>query len=98
MLWHILSIVYTIVKKWYAEFKCGRASNDDAERSGRPNKSVTKENIKKVHRIVLHDRKIKVNEIADMVQISTDRVRHILYEHLGMKKLIARWVTEFSNN
>ena len=76
---------YTTVKKWCGEFKGGRASTDDAECLGRTNEAVTEENIKKVHRIVLDDRKIKVGEIADMVRISTRRVSHILHEHLGIK-------------
>lgn len=83
---------YSTVKKWYAEFKQGRTSTDDAKRSGRPNEAVTDENVKKVHRIVLDDRNVKVREIADIVKISTERVRHILHENLGMKKLSARWV------
>ena len=66
-----------------------------AERSGCPNEAVIKENIKKVHRIVLYDLKIKVSEITDMVQISTERVRYILHEHLGMKNLSSRWVPLF---
>ena len=52
----------------------GRTSTDDAERSGRPNEVFTEENIIKVHRIVLDNRKIKVSEIAEMIKISTDRV------------------------
>ena len=50
---------------------------------------------KKIHRIVLDDRKVKVREIADIVKISTERVRNILHEHLHMKKLCARWVPRF---
>ena len=80
------------VKRWYAEFKRGRTCTDDAERPGRPNEVVNDENIKKVHRIVLNDRKVKVSEIAETLKISTERVRHILHECLDMKKLSARWV------
>ena len=36
-----------MVEKWIAEFKCGRTSTNDAERSGRPNEAVIPENIKK---------------------------------------------------
>ena len=44
----ISSPSYTAVKEWYFEFKRGRTSADDAEHSGRPNKEVTEENIRKV--------------------------------------------------
>jgi|SRR5687768_3191449 len=83
---------YSTVKKWHADFKRGNTSTDDAPRSGRPNEAVTEENIRKIHRIVLNDRKVKVSEIADTLHISTERVRNILHEYLDMKKLSARWV------
>lgn len=85
----------TTICRWFSEFKSGRTNTEDAERSGRPIEATTPENIKKVHRIVLDDRKVKVREIADIVKISTERVRHILHEHLNMKKLCARWVPRF---
>lgn len=93
--YNISSPSYTTVKKWYAEFKRGCTSTNDAKRPGRPNEAVTDENIKKVHRIVLNDRKVKVREIADILKISTERVRYILHEYLDMKKLSARWVPRF---
>ena len=37
----------TTVKRWYADFKCGRTDTKDAERSGRPNSAVVLENSKK---------------------------------------------------
>ena len=43
---------------WYAEFKRGRTNTDDAERSCRPKSAVDPENITKVHKIVLGDRKL----------------------------------------
>lgn len=77
---------------WFSEFKRGRTSTSDAERSGRLNEAVTPENIKKVHKIVLADRKLKVHEIANIVKISDGSVATILHEYLGMRKLCAKWV------
>src|SRR5438034_4852657 len=48
-----------MVEKWFADFKRGRTNTDDAERSGRPNSVVVPENIKKIHKMVLADRKLK---------------------------------------
>lgn len=82
----------TTVCRWFADFKRGRTDTSDAERSGRPNEAVTPENIKKIHKIVLADRKLKLREIADAVKISEGSVFTILHEHLGMRKLCAKWV------
>ena len=82
----------TTVKRWYADFKRGRTDTNDAERSGRPNSAVVPENIKKVHKIVLADRKLKLREIAEELKISEGSVFTILHEHLSMRKLCSKWV------
>lgn len=81
-----------MVHKWFTEFRCGRTSTKDAERPGRPNDVTTEEMVNKIHDIVLDDRRVKVREIAEIVAISNDTVIRILHDHLGMKKLSARWV------
>ena len=35
---------------------------------------------------------MKIREIADIVDISTERIENILHEKLGIRKLLARWV------
>ncbi|GFX22224.1 HTH_48 domain-containing protein [Trichonephila clavipes] len=59
----------TTVKFWAAEFKRGRKSLGDVERSGRPSTATTDENIAKVHQMVLDDRRIKVKEIAEVMNM-----------------------------
>jgi len=80
------------VIEWYSEFKRGRTSTEDAERSGRPKSAVVPENIKKVHKLVLKDRKMKLREIADTLTISEGSVFTILHENLRMRKLFSKWV------
>ena len=46
----------------------------------------------KIHNIITQNRRLKVREIADMVNISTERVDNILSKELGLSKLSARWV------
>ncbi|KAG5312911.1 SETMR methyltransferase, partial [Acromyrmex insinuator] len=70
------------VKYWFREFCGGRNSTTDEVRSGRPSDAVTEENVKKIHEMVLADRKVKVRELADATKISTERTRHILGEIL----------------
>ncbi|GFY05155.1 histone-lysine N-methyltransferase SETMAR [Trichonephila clavipes] len=83
---------FTTVKFWAAEFKRGCKSLGDVESSGRPNTATTDENIAKVHQMLLDDRRIKMREIAEVMNMSKERVCHILNQHLGMRKLSARWV------
>ena len=52
------------VEKWFAKFKPGEMSIEEDARSGRPKEAATDENIKKVHTIILNDRKVKLIEIA----------------------------------
>ncbi|XP_025263254.1 histone-lysine N-methyltransferase SETMAR-like [Camponotus floridanus] len=83
---------FSTVKKWAAEFKRGRSSIFDDERSGRPKTATNEEIIQKIHDSVLNDRRIKMRELSHIANISIDRVHNILHEHLHMKKLSARWV------
>ena len=59
----------TMVKRWYVDFKRSCADTNDAERSGHPNAAVVQENTKKLHKLVLVDRKLKLWEIADELKI-----------------------------
>lgn len=83
---------YSTTKKWAAEFKRGRLSIEDDPRSGRPQSAVTEENIKKVHKKVLENRRLKVSDVAEDLDISVGSIYEILTTHLHMKKLSARWV------
>ena len=80
------------VEKCYADFKLGLTNTDDAERSDPSNSSVVPENIKKVHKMVLADRKLKLREITDTLKISEGSVLIILHEHLRMRMLCSKWV------
>ena len=59
---------------WHSEFKRVRTNTDDAERFDRPKSAVLPENITKVHKIILGDRKSKLREIADTLKISEGSV------------------------
>ncbi|KAF7277766.1 hypothetical protein GWI33_009187 [Rhynchophorus ferrugineus] len=80
----------SIIKDWYAKFRRDEISTEDGERSGRRKEVVTDENIKKSHKMILNDRKLKLNEIADTLKISTERVHHIIREYLDMRKLCVK--------
>ena len=72
--------------------KCTSKSTRDAERPGRPKEETTQDMIDKVYDIVLADRRLKLREISEALNISVGRTWNILHEYLGMRKLSARWV------
>ncbi|GFX14080.1 hypothetical protein TNCV_612851 [Trichonephila clavipes] len=78
----------TMIKRWYAAFKCGHKDTNNDEASGRPNSAVS-ENIKRVHKIILANRKLKLREVAKDSRISKSSVFTILHDHLSMRK---QWV------
>ncbi|KAF7272296.1 hypothetical protein GWI33_014920 [Rhynchophorus ferrugineus] len=80
------------IKDWYAKFRLGEMNTEDGERSGHPKEVAAEENIKKIHKMILIERKLKLNEIADTIKISTERVHHIIHEYVGMRMLCAKWV------
>jgi transposase len=76
----ILLLRFSTIKKWAAEFKCGRTSLEGDPREGRPKSETTPEIIEQVHDMVLDDRRIKVHEIAETTGISEECVEYILRE------------------
>ena len=58
---------YTTVKRWAAHLKMGKESLDDDDRCGRPTTAKTEENITHVHRVVMDDRRLTVNQIVNAV-------------------------------
>ncbi|GFX89241.1 putative DD34D transposase [Trichonephila clavipes] len=80
------------VEKRFAKFKRGEMSTEDDARSGHPKEAVTDENIKKVHKIIFDNHKVKLIEIAETLKISKERVGHIVNEYLDMRKLCSKWV------
>ena len=76
---------YAQVKFWVEEFKRGRTS-------GHPLDATNEELCKKVQDLVYSDRRIQVEEIAQALGISHGSISTILHDHLGMRKLTARWV------
>ncbi|UYV80494.1 hypothetical protein LAZ67_19000324 [Cordylochernes scorpioides] len=79
-------------KKWVAAFKLRRISTEDEHGPGRPVESVTQENIDKIHDLVMLDRRMTVRQIGETLGIPKTTVDRIMREHLGLRKISARWV------
>ena len=84
------TLLETMDKRWYADFKCSCTDTNDAECSGCPNSAVVPENTEKLH--VLTNHKLKLRDIAKELKISEGSVFTILHEHLFMRKLCSKCV------
>ena len=81
----------TQVQLWYNLFKDGREDINNDARPGRPSMSITNENLETVKKIILHNRRITVREVAGHVGISfgscqaifTDIIYYIRRETCG---------------
>ena len=76
--------LFTTIKYWVAEFKRSHTSCKEQHRSGRPNEVTTAEMVRKIHKMVWDDRRLKVRELVDMVGILKSSVHRILTENLDM--------------
>jgi hypothetical protein len=75
------------VEKWFAKLKLDEMCIEGDARSRRPKEAVSDKNIKKVHKIILSDRKVKLIEVTETLKISKERVEHIVHEYLDMQKM-----------
>ena len=77
---------YTTVKNWMAQFKRGDFSTCVAPHPGRPKTVITQEIIDEIHELILEDRRISAESIAEQLGIARERVRAIIHEDLDMRK------------
>jgi len=77
--------------QWFSQFKAGRTSIDDDERSGRPVSSSTPEMIARVRQIIREDRRT-IDEVSMLVGISHGTCHKILTEDLKMRLVASQFV------
>ncbi|XP_060845908.1 protein GVQW3-like [Rhopalosiphum padi] len=87
----------TSVYEWYKRFQDGREDVEDDERFGRPSMSIIDENVKKVGKMVMNDRRIRIREVADEVGISIGSCHNIFSNVLGMKRVAAKFIPKLLN-
>lgn len=80
------------VYDWVNKFKGGRETVENESHNRRPRTSLTNENICAVRELLENDRRLTIDEIASEVGISHGSVHSIVTEHLGFRKICARWV------
>lgn len=86
-------IDHTTVGRWCKMFKGGQGSLVYEIRSGRPVSSST---CSIVHEIdnVIQNRQTPLNELKERWNISYGSACDIVYEKLGCRKVVSRWVTK----
>ncbi|XP_060577432.1 protein GVQW3-like [Ruditapes philippinarum] len=79
-----------LVFRWHKEFRDGRKSTKDKERSGRP--SVIDDKLTPARNALQCDRRITVREVAEVCDVGTATAHKMLTETLAMSRVSARWV------
>ena len=77
----------TTVFEWARRFKDGQLNIEDCPRSGRPISATDEKNIKAIENLVVEDGRITIQEIAEILGISSGTVHGILHDHLHMTKV-----------
>ena len=82
----------TMVFEWAHRFKNGQLNIKHSLRSGRSISATDEKNVKVVENLVVEDRRITIQKIAEILGISSGSVRGILHDHLHMTKVCSTWV------
>lgn len=75
------------------EFRCGRTNMNDAKPPRRLNDVTAEKFANKINDILLNDHHQVVYEISKLVNISDECVFRIFHKHVGMRIILARWVS-----
>lgn len=86
------SVERSTVHLWFNNFKKGRESIENAEKSGRPRNSTNPDHVFEVRKLVRSDRRLTIREMADTLNISFGSVQHILANELKMSRVCAKFV------
>jgi len=79
------------VYEWIEKLINGRTSVTHEEGAGRPSTNTTEDNIERVLDMVLLDRRLTIDEVANRLQISHGSAYKIIDNRLGYHKVCARW-------
>ena len=80
------------VRWWCSEFKNGRENLNDNERAGRPSVSMTDNNTARVGAMVKAERRVRIKDITQELDIFSGSALNIIHECLGYRKVSCRWV------
>ena len=82
----------TQVFEWHKAFSEGREVVENLPHASRPSTFVNDDNIEKVKKFVLENRRVGIREVAEALNISYGSTQHIVVHVLGKKRVAARLV------
>lgn len=88
---------FTTVKKWCANFQRGDFETHDEVGVKKPSIVSSPEIVDNVHDLILADRRISTERIAEALEIPREGIEFIIHEQLGMRKLSTKWVPKCLN-
>ena len=71
------------VYQWYSMLQTGRSGLEHAQGSGSPQSALTDENIARVDRLIREDRRYRIQDLVNDLDLSKTTVHRIWYEELG---------------
>jgi len=86
------AVTMKTVYKWLERFRNSCESIEDEERSGRPSKSKTQENVERVREMIRSSRRLTIREISEDLNIFYGSVQNILSTDLNMRQVSAKFV------
>ena len=86
------TLLRTQVFEWHKAFSEGRGVVENLPHASRPSTSVNDDNIEKMKKIVLENRRVGIREVEEALNISYGSTQHIVVHVLGMKRVAARLV------
>ena len=91
------TLLRTQVFEWHKTFSEGREVVENFPHARRPSTSVNDDNIEKVKKIVLENRRVGIREVAEALNISYGSTQHIAVHVMDMKRVAARLVPKDLN-
>jgi len=64
----------------------------DEERAGRPSTCITDSNVEDARAMILENRRVTIDEVANHFEISHGSAYDIIHNRLSFHKVCARWV------
>ncbi|CAH1984861.1 unnamed protein product [Acanthoscelides obtectus] len=82
----------TTIFRLYREFQRHNFTLEVAETEGRPQTSVTEENITAVRKMLDEGRRMTNQQIEEILHLYAPAIHSILHDHLHVRKLCSLWV------